>query len=618
MTIKNKLLGVMSISIVSIIVNIYIVNFMLNESENLQSSKVYVYKVDSHMKNLMQSSRDFLEYKQEKFVKEFNKNYMELNQDLQDLKKKLIRNNIEVGSVEKIIQNIKFYKSSFDDVVMVQKKIGFHVKDGLNKKLSQAIKRAEFFAKRAQDQDVFSMILTLGNIEKSFKINHNKKALKKFKRSYNALIYYIGHNIDNPEIIKKDLALYKKYFSAYVKATQTKGVNSSKGLLGKMNKIITINQELIDNMHMMYAGILEKKISSLQTISLFIQLSFGSVIVIMLLLIIGSIVNPLKKLIRAAKELTQGDGDLTIRLQTDTDDEISEANHYINQFIQKVQKVLEIVIESSSKNLTISDYLEKTSQEVKQRSQQQNTELTATVNEGIVMRNDLSEAILEAEDGKQNLLRSNANLQETKEDILVLVEKVQNSSQVQIQLADSLSQLSNDAAQVKDILTVIADIADQTNLLALNAAIEAARAGEHGRGFAVVADEVRKLAERTQKSLSEINATINIIVQSIVDSSQQMNSNSQEIEKLASISINVGDKINETVEIMTKSTQMSENILDGYRENARKTENIIHKIQKVGDISNQNEESIEDMTQSSINLHKATENLNRTLDVFKI
>ncbi|RLA78175.1 MAG: hypothetical protein DRG78_15715 [Epsilonproteobacteria bacterium] len=234
------------------------------------------------------------------------------------------------------------------------------------------------------------------------------------------------------------------------------------------------------------------------------------------------------------------------------------------------------------------------------------------------MKNDLDVAMDEAEQGKQNLLLSNEKLSETQSDILVLVDKVQHSSEVQIELAHTLSQLSSDAAQVKEVLTVIADIADQTNLLALNAAIEAARAGEHGRGFAVVADEVRKLAERTQKSLSEINATINVIVQAIVDSSNQMNLNSEETQELANISISVGDQLNSTVSVMQESTQMSENILDGYRANAKKVEDIITQIQDVNEISTQNIQSIDDVAKASTNLHSSTQELNTKLQIFKV
>ncbi len=618
MTIKNKLLGIMGISIISILVNIYIVSFMLDESAELQKTKLYVFTIDANMKKLEKSSITFLEYKSSATEDIFYKNYELININIAELKKNLLPLEIDATSVNNIVENLSLYKDSFKDIVEIQKEIGYTQKEGLNKLLASAVRKAELFAKRAQDQDIFSMILTLKTLEQNFRLTYNKKYLKKFKRSYNALVYYIDRNMKNPQVIKKNLAEYQTYLLEFAKVSEKRGFDSQSGLLGEMNLLIDRNHKLLEKMLHTYSPILEQRIVNLQTISLSVQIVFGLIIIFMLLIVNSSIVNPIKRLIRTAKDLTIGDGDLTKRLSEEGDDEIDEANHHINNFIEKVQLTLKGVIDASSENANISDYLEKTAFAVENRSKTQNVQLSETVKHGETMRNDLNIAMDEAEHGKENLIRSNKNLMETQADILTLVDKVQHSSEVQIELAGTFSQLSNNATQVKEVLTVIADIAEQTNLLALNAAIEAARAGEHGRGFAVVADEVRKLAERTQKSLAEINATINVIVQSIVDSSNQMNINSEETQELATISINVGEKINATVVIMNESTQMSENILDGYRENAKKSENIIVQIQKVSDMSQKNIQSINEVAQASANLHNSTEELNDRLHEFKV
>ncbi len=353
--------------------------------------------------------------------------------------------------------------------------------------------------------------------------------------------------------------------------------------------------------------------------------SFLVISVVLLLLSLGAtfviisktISKPLNDLVARADNLSSGDGDLTRKLEVIGNDEIAVASSSINRFIEKVRILISEAKNLSNENSSISHELSSTSLEVGRAVETSMQIVGNTTNKAFTLKDELTEGISEAKEGKTELIKANDFLKDANNAILELTKDIQSSAATEIELAHRIQQLSSDATQVKDILVVIGDIADQTNLLALNAAIEAARAGEHGRGFAVVADEVRKLAERTQKSLQEINATINVIVQAIVDSSDQMTSNSKKVESLATTACDVETKINNMFQVMNNATTLSDKTTENYLKTGLDIESMIKDVNQINDISSQNARSVEEIASAAEHLSRMTETLNLKLSEFR-
>ena len=330
-----------------------------------------------------------------------------------------------------------------------------------------------------------------------------------------------------------------------------------------------------------------------------------------------SITKPLNELIDRANNLSSGDGDLTRKLEVNGKDEIAQASEAINNFIEKVRILISDAKHLSSENSSIANELSSTSLQTGKRVEDSTTIVSKTSKDCNEIQSGMKESIQIAQNGKDDLQKALGYVDEATKSISNLTSEIVQTAQTENEMAGKIDQLSRDAEQVKSVLVVINDIADQTNLLALNAAIEAARAGEHGRGFAVVADEVRQLAERTQKSLIEINATINVIVQAISDSSEQMSANSKQIQELTNVASDVEKTIKVMSEVMSSAIGLSDKTIQDYINTGKSIDEIVRNIDGINSISTENARSVEEIASAAEHLNKMTDTLNAKLGEFR-
>ena len=360
---------------------------------------------------------------------------------------------------------------------------------------------------------------------------------------------------------------------------------------------------------------LEEKINNSISIIQLISLVFFLTTFTPLFFLTKYIINTLNKMKKEINE-SADKKDLSKELQHNNKDELDEIKSDFNHLISEVEQTISSVKELSLNNRNISTNLLNTSNKIEVELIGEYEKLSKTETLSKNTKLNLGKLLENSQNTKQGIKEANIELITAKENIEQLVRVVNTTLVKETELTQRLSQLSSEAEQVKDILTVISDIAEQTNLLALNAAIEAARAGEHGRGFAVVADEVRQLAERTQKSLVEINSTISVIVQSISDTSDQMNENTKSFKTLENLSNKTEEMIELSYTKMTSAISSSESTNEISNNMVKDVESIIGAVKNASNTLSNNMDDIRNISSVGSDLDNQTEQLNKQLDQF--
>jgi len=354
------------------------------------------------------------------------------------------------------------------------------------------------------------------------------------------------------------------------------------------------------------------------------SITTGVIFALLLLFIGGAMLYIYKRITTSLEslnsniiDLVEGEGDLTRRIEIKSNDEIGAVAKNMNRLLDKLQGLINELKVLSSKNARIANELAVNSNEVEKRI----IEESMQIKEADEALKKVSDKVMHstefAVNTKEDMINTTKELDLAQRQVELLTEKVVHISSSESELAHRVKSLSDEAQNVKSILDVIKEIADQTNLLALNAAIEAARAGEHGRGFAVVADEVRNLAEKTQKSLSEIDATLNLIVKAIIETSDDINRNSNEIIHLSDETKKTHDVINSSVVRIKNSVSNVETIVVDFEEVEKLVKDVITKMDYLLNISTQNTRSIEEINEAIKNLDESVLKLDKILRGYK-
>ncbi len=323
--------------------------------------------------------------------------------------------------------------------------------------------------------------------------------------------------------------------------------------------------------------------------------------------------EPLEKFINKLSNL-----DFSEQFSIDAKNEIGSISKSLNDTISNIKNFIFRTKNISEQNSTVSDELMSRSSDVRKNIQNFDKTVHEIEDQSQHITKDVEDLVAHAEKNQNFMTKANDTLDKTANSVMKLATEVEKSAVLEADLAEKIKQLSSDADQVKTILEVIGDIADQTNLLALNAAIEAARAGAHGRGFAVVADEVRKLAERTQKSLNEIEATINIVINTILQTSQEMEVNSKNVENLAHISKETENGIRDSVDMIHNATKTNDKMVKDFEAISKTILKISKEIQSIRKDSKKNTENIEQIEQIAEKLNEISIELKNKIKEFQL
>ena len=335
-------------------------------------------------------------------------------------------------------------------------------------------------------------------------------------------------------------------------------------------------------------------------------------------LITRSIVGPLGRMRALIQDIAQGEGDLTKRLDASSKDELGETCHWFNVFVEKLQTIIGQVAQTTSQVAAASNQLHTTSEQMATGAEQVAAQAGTVATAGEEMSatsGDIAQNCQFAAEGSQQASAAAVSGAQVVDETIAVMNNIAERVKVSAKAVESLGSRSD---QIGEIVGTIEDIADQTNLLALNAAIEAARAGEQGRGFAVVADEVRALAERTTRATREIGEMIKAIQSETKQAVTVMEEGVIEVGKGSEKAAGSGKALEQILDQINAVTAQVHQVATAAEEQPATTSEISNNMQQITMVISQTARGAQESAAAANQLSSLAEDLRKIVAQFKL
>jgi len=367
-----------------------------------------------------------------------------------------------------------------------------------------------------------------------------------------------------------------------------------------------------------YIDDVNEEFANIVYMAIIIGLVILGVLVALTVLIQRSILGPLNSTVSALEDIAQGEGDLTKRLKVKGNDELTQLTSNFNLFAEKISKLIIDVRASAHKVCDTSTSISSINSQAKDLATEQNSQTDQLENAMQQMKQTIDEIAANAENAAMETEQGLQFVTDGQNVINVTVEEITELSETVQRAAETIQTLAKESNNIGSVLEVIQGIAEQTNLLALNAAIEAARAGEQGRGFAVVADEVRTLASRTGQSTLEIQTMINNLQQGANSAVSVINDSAKKSTE-TTLHVQQADQALDQISTTIRHvSDLNAQVATAAEQQSLSADEINRNAHSISELSNQSLSGIQSASASSDELKSMGDGLIDDLKQFKV